>query len=148
LSHKRSLRPRKSREALEQLRTDAAKHVDASPWSLSDAELTDCLDTVPRLEQTVVALRSHLVRQIAARGIAAAAGCRGTAGWLRDRLRLDPMAARDLVPQAGARDRRPNLSRTADFPGAGPCSEIYPNRGPDYGKEAGPEIDEDRYVEL
>jgi hypothetical protein len=78
---------RKLREALEQLRTDAAKHVDASPWSLSDAELTDCLDTVPRLEQTVAALRSHLVRQIDARGIAAAAGCRGTAGWLRDRQR-------------------------------------------------------------
>jgi hypothetical protein len=98
-------------EALEQLRTDAAKHLDASLWSLSDAALTDCLDTLHQLEQTVATLRSHLVRQIDARGIAAAAGCRGTAGWLRDRLRLDPMAARDLVQQAAALDRRPNLDR-------------------------------------
>jgi hypothetical protein len=98
-------------EELEQLRTDAAKHVDAALWSLSDAALTDCLDAVHRLEQTVAALRSHVVRQIDARGIAAAAGYRSTAGWLRERLRLDPIAARDLVEHAAALDRRPNLDR-------------------------------------
>jgi alanyl-tRNA synthetase len=31
---------------------------------------------------------------------------------------------------------------------AGPCSEIYIDRGPDYGKEGGPEVDEDRYLEF
>ncbi len=31
---------------------------------------------------------------------------------------------------------------------AGPCSEIYFDRGPDYGQEGGPEADEDRYIEI
>jgi alanyl-tRNA synthetase len=30
----------------------------------------------------------------------------------------------------------------------GPCSEIYYDRGPEYGKEGGPEYDEDRYLEI
>jgi alanyl-tRNA synthetase len=30
----------------------------------------------------------------------------------------------------------------------GPCSEIYFDRGPTYGKEGGPEVDEDRYLEF
>jgi alanyl-tRNA synthetase len=30
----------------------------------------------------------------------------------------------------------------------GPCSEIYVDRGADYGKEGGPEVDEDRYMEI
>src|SRR5215468_7963503 len=30
----------------------------------------------------------------------------------------------------------------------GPCSEIYVDRGPAYGKEGGPEVDEDRYLEI
>ena len=31
---------------------------------------------------------------------------------------------------------------------AGPCSEIYFDRGPDYGVEGGPVADEDRYIEI
>ncbi|HEX6443842.1 MAG TPA: alanine--tRNA ligase [Streptosporangiales bacterium] len=31
---------------------------------------------------------------------------------------------------------------------SGPCSEIFYDRGPDYGQEGGPEVDEDRYMEL
>jgi len=31
---------------------------------------------------------------------------------------------------------------------AGPCSEIYYDRGPQYGAEGGPEADEDRYIEI
>jgi len=31
---------------------------------------------------------------------------------------------------------------------AGPCSELYYDRGPDYGPEGGPEVDEDRYLEF
>ena len=31
---------------------------------------------------------------------------------------------------------------------AGPCSEIYYDRGPEYGREGGPEADEDRYIEI
>ena len=30
----------------------------------------------------------------------------------------------------------------------GPCSEIYYDRGPEYGPEGGPEVDEDRYLEI
>jgi alanyl-tRNA synthetase len=30
----------------------------------------------------------------------------------------------------------------------GPCSEIYYDRGPEYGREGGPEADEDRYLEF
>ncbi len=30
----------------------------------------------------------------------------------------------------------------------GPCSEIYLDRGPEYGREGGPEADEDRYMEF
>jgi alanyl-tRNA synthetase len=30
----------------------------------------------------------------------------------------------------------------------GPCSEIYVDRGPDYGPEGGPAVDEDRYMEV
>jgi alanyl-tRNA synthetase len=31
---------------------------------------------------------------------------------------------------------------------AGPCSEIYYDRGPEYGKDGGPDVDEDRYLEF
>jgi alanyl-tRNA synthetase len=31
---------------------------------------------------------------------------------------------------------------------AGPCSEIYYDRGPQYGPDGGPEVDEDRYLEF
>jgi alanyl-tRNA synthetase len=30
----------------------------------------------------------------------------------------------------------------------GPCSELYLDRGPEYGREGGPEVDEDRYMEF
>jgi alanyl-tRNA synthetase len=30
----------------------------------------------------------------------------------------------------------------------GPCSEIFVDRGPEYGREGGPEVDEDRYMEV
>jgi len=30
----------------------------------------------------------------------------------------------------------------------GPCSEIYVDRGPEYGREGGPAVDEDRYMEI
>jgi alanyl-tRNA synthetase len=31
---------------------------------------------------------------------------------------------------------------------AGPCSELYLDRGPEYGKDGGPDVDEDRYLEF
>src|ERR1051326_1299590 len=40
-------------------------------------------------------------------------------------------------------------ARTAYFDQAspGPCSELYYDRGPDYGPEGGPAVDEDRFME-
>src|SRR3954447_19626866 len=31
---------------------------------------------------------------------------------------------------------------------AGPCSELFYDRGPEYGREGGPAVDEDRYMEF
>jgi hypothetical protein len=93
-------------EAVEQLRVDAAKCADASAWSLSDGELVDSLVSVHRLEQTVAALKLHLVRQADARDLAAARHFRGTASWLQSLLVVDGATARQLVEQAAETDRR------------------------------------------
>ena len=46
------------------------------------------------------------------------------------------------------RDMRDNYWSTGQRGPAGPCSEIYFDRGPAYGVEGGPEADEDRYIEI
>jgi alanyl-tRNA synthetase len=51
-------------------------------------------------------------------------------------------------------DRIVRLGKETNFwsmgiPGpCGPCSEIFIDRGPEYGREGGPEVDDDRYMEL
>ena len=46
------------------------------------------------------------------------------------------------------RDEADNYWWTHAAGPAGPCSEIYVDRGPRYGAEGGPEVDEERYIEI
>lgn len=46
------------------------------------------------------------------------------------------------------RGKEDNYWSTGQPGPAGPCSEIYFDRGPAYGKEGGPVADEDRYIEI
>ena len=60
-----------------------------------------------RLEQTIAAVKLHLVTEIGSRGIPVTELSRDTAAWLRSRLVLDTAAARQLIEQAAALRRHP-----------------------------------------
>jgi alanyl-tRNA synthetase len=84
----------------------------------------------------------------------------GGFGFAEDRLWVtvlheDDEAAKIWHDVVGVPDSRIQRRGLADnywnmgVPGpGGPCSEIYYDRGPEYGREGGPEADEDRYLEV
>jgi hypothetical protein len=102
-------------EMLEQLEAAAVKCAETPAWPLSDADIVDCLDVAHRLEQETAAIMLHLVHAADSRGLARNHGFRSTAGWLRSRLRLDPLVARTMVSQSATIDRYPELDRALSY---------------------------------
>jgi Domain of unknown function (DUF222)/HNH endonuclease len=98
-------------ETWEQQAEDAAKAAAAPLWSLTDAEIVECLHTVHRWEKNVAALKARLVQEIAGRGVPAGQGHRGVPGWLRAQLLIDPQPARELALQAAALRAHPSLEQ-------------------------------------
>ncbi|GGL00512.1 HNH endonuclease signature motif containing protein [Mangrovihabitans endophyticus] len=96
---------------IRELATATAKVAAAPLWSMPDEQLIEALNIAHRLEQSAAALTAHIVHQIDARGIAARDGYRGTASWLRDTLRLDPHAARNLAALAAGLQRHRDVDR-------------------------------------
>src|SRR5690348_13078193 len=73
-------------------------------FALSDVELVAGLDAVAAGVANLEALRLRLLREVDARGLAAAAGATGIGAWLRERARISPHTAHRLVKLAGALD--------------------------------------------
>lgn len=62
-----------------------------------------------------------------------------------ERMWLEMGVPADRIQRRGMADNYWSMG----IPGpCGPCSEIYYDRGPEYGVEGGPEADEDRYLEI
>jgi hypothetical protein len=89
-------------DSLERLREEAGKCAEASLWRMSDTDLAVAVQQVHRLEQTVAAVKRHLIAEVAGRDLPDRENVRDTVTWVRLRLLLDGAAARRLVEQATA----------------------------------------------
>jgi hypothetical protein len=92
---------------LHQLSSAAAKCADVSVWALSDTDLGAAVEHVHRLEQTIAAVKLHLIGELDGRDLPTRQSVRDTVTWLRLRLLLDAGTARHLVEQAGTLRRHP-----------------------------------------
>ncbi|HLL67857.1 MAG TPA: DUF222 domain-containing protein, partial [Micromonosporaceae bacterium] len=72
--------------------------------AVPEASLVAYLDRVQVIAQRVAAVHLGLVREVDARGVAAAQGASSTTAWLRDRHRISGGAARQLTVLARALD--------------------------------------------
>lgn len=75
---------------------------EVEAWRLGSGELVEATATLHRLRNRVDAVFHALVREVDARGAAAAQGAPSTAAWLRERLHLHPAAAKRTVTTARA----------------------------------------------
>jgi hypothetical protein len=87
----------------------ADKCADESIWSLSDATLVDCVNTIQLATQTIAAVELRLIREIDARAVAIAQQAPSTPVWLREHQRMGIHAAKRKVELARAIDSRPAL---------------------------------------
>src|SRR4029453_6829564 len=91
---------------LGRLQNGARKCLDASLWALSDADLADAVHQVHRLEQSIAAMKLHLVAEIEGRDLPGRQNFRATIAWLRSRTWLRRPRRRRLASPATSRRRR------------------------------------------
>ena len=73
---------------LQRLRDGAEKCAESSLWPLSDTDLTVAVQQVHRLEQSIAAVKLHLVAEVQGRDLPGRQNVRDTTTWLRSRLLL------------------------------------------------------------
>ncbi|MGC9670473.1 DUF222 domain-containing protein [Planosporangium sp. 12N6] len=86
-------------------------------WAWSDATVVGALDRVRVLAARLAALQLALVREVDARGVAAAQGASGTGAWLAGRYRMSPAEAGRQVRLAAVLET--DLPATAEALAAG-----------------------------
>ena len=97
---------------------------DAPLWRCSDEQLVDLLRAQVGAVARIDAARLALVRELGARGWAAAVGATSTQAWLAQALRVDPRVAAADVRAARALD--PGADQTPE-PGGGGANRSGPD---------------------
>ncbi|MFC7546205.1 DUF222 domain-containing protein [Plantactinospora sp. GCM10030261] len=95
------------REALAAVGEAVDDCLDRRVWSLTGAELTAAIDAASVVQRKVAALMLLLVRQAHGIDLPREQGATSTTGWLRHRLRITGLTARQLVDDAERLDTAP-----------------------------------------